>query len=255
MLGDRLTVDDRGTYAVTVTPDLCVGPVGHAFLFGGAMLALAVEAGGRLIDRPVVQATAQFLRFVPLNAMLTLDVAALKSGRTLAQAAVTARLDSGPVARIALGLGQRDGFDGYQWATRPSVPDPDACPLHDILPPQDHQAQFLARIEAREVPHAADDGTTRLWLRRRDGGPNDRTTLALFGDFLPLAVGRATERPGGGNSVDNVLRMLEEAEAGWIMCDMQVAAAAHGFAHGDVRLWSQSGRLLALGAQTIIQKG
>ena len=256
MLADQFVAGDRSsTYRVEITPELCVGPPGHAFLFGGACLALAIEAGGRAVARPVIQASAQFLRFMPLGAALDLDVDTLAAGKTLAQALVTARIDQETVARISIGLGRRDGFAADQWVVAPSVPAADDCPGRDILPIQDGDARFLARIEVREIPQMAASGKTRLWLRRRDGGANDRMTLAIFGDFLPLAVGRVTGRAGGGNSVDNVLRVLAEAEPGWILCDMEVAAIEHGFAHGDVRLWSAAGKLLATGTQTIVQKG
>lgn len=242
------------TFRFEITPTLCVGPPGHSFLFGGACLGIAIEAAGRVIGRPVVQASAQFLRFMPCGAMVDLEVKPHAAGRTLAQVAVIMRIAEEEVALVSLGLGQREGFETKQWIDAPLAASADECSRRAILPPQDAKALFLGQIEAREITQTAQEGRTLLWLRRRDGGSNDRMTLASFADFLPLALGRATSRPGGGNSVDNVLRLLDEAGPGWILCDMEISAAAHGFAHGNLKLWSQEGKLLAIGAQSLIQK-
>lgn len=215
---------------------------------------MAIEAAARVMERPVVQASAQFLRFMPRGALVDLEVQPQVGGKTLAQAIVVMRIAEEEVARVNLGLGRRNGFEAKQWITAPFAAPAGACSRRAILPPQDAEAQFLSRIETREITQTAQEGRTLLWLRRRDGGPSDRMTLAVFADFLPLALGRATDRPGGGNSVDNVLRLLDEAGPGWILCDMEISAAAHGFAHGNLKLWSQDGKLLAIGSQSLIQK-
>lgn len=254
MLLDHFPANAGPTFRIEITPDLCVGPPGHSYFFGGACLGMAVEAAARVVERPVVQASAQFFRFMPRGALMDIEVHPKAGGKTLAQATVIMRIANEEVTRVSLGLGCRDGFEAHQWISAPLVPPADECSLQHILPPQDAHAQFLERIEAREISGNAEGGRTLLWLRRRDGGPNDRMALAAFADFLPLALGRGTGRPGGGNSVDNVLRLLDEAGPGWILCDMEISAAVHGFAHGSLRLWSQEGKLLSIGAQTLIQK-
>lgn len=243
-------------FAIAITPDLAVGPPGHAYLFGGATLALALEVAAAATGRPVVQGTLQFVSFTPLGAILELDVETLQAGRTLAQVRVTGSLEGRILFHAGVVLGQREGFIPKQWIAAPAVPPPEACPPCTDLPPQDANAHFLAGIEVREAGGAsAVPGRTLLWLRRLDRAPVDVASLAMFADFIPVALGRASGQAGGGNSLDNALRMVRTAPAGWCLADMTVSAAHGGFAQGAVSLWGQSGSLLATGSQSLLMKG
>ena len=243
-------------FAIPITPDLAVGPPGHAYLFGGATLALALEVAAEATGRPVVQGALQFVSFSPLGAVLELVVETLQAGRTLAQVRVTGSLEGRILFHAGVVLGQREGFAPQQWIAAPTVPPPDACPLCTDLPPQDANARFLAGIEVREAGVAAAvPGRTLLWLRRREGAPVDVASLAMFADFIPLALGRASGQAGGGNSLDNALRMVRPAPAGWCLADITVSAAHGGFAQGAVSLWDEGGNLLATGSQSLLMKG
>ncbi|MFY8048416.1 MAG: acyl-CoA thioesterase [Erythrobacter sp.] len=247
---------DAARFAIAITPDLAVGPPGHAYLFGGATLALALEVAAAATGRPVVQGALQFVSFTPLGAVLELTVETLQAGRTLAQVRVTGSLEGRILFHAGVVLGQREGFVPQQWVAAPVVPLPEACPPCTDLPPQDANAHFLASIEAREAGDAAvTPGRTLLWLRRRDGAAIDVAGLALFADFVPLALGRTSGQTGGGNSLDNALRMVRTAPAGWCLADMTISAAHGGFAQGTVNLWDQSGSLLATGSQSLLMKG
>jgi acyl-CoA thioesterase II len=83
----------------------------------------------------------------------------------------------------------------------------------------------------------------------------DTACLAMFADFVPLALGRATGREGGGNSLDNAIRIVRNGQSGWCLCDITVSAAHGGFAQGSVSLWDEGGKLLATGAQSLLMKG
>jgi acyl-CoA thioesterase len=37
-----------------------------------------------------------------------------------------------------------------------------------------------------------------------------------------------------------------------VLCDIQVQGIANGFGHGSVHLWSENGKLLATGGQSLI---
>jgi acyl-CoA thioesterase len=247
---------DDARFAIAITPDQAVGPPGHAYLFGGATLALALEVAAVATGRPVVQGALQFVSFTPLGAALELEVETLQAGRTLAQVRVTGNVEGRLVFHASVALGAREGFAPQQWAAAPPAPPPDACPAITDLPPQDENAHFLAGIEAREAGGDTNaPGRTLLWLRRRDSAPLDTASLAIFADFVPLALGRATGRAGGGNSLDNTLRMVRPAPAGWCLADITVSAAHGGFAEGTVSLWDERGNLLATGAQSLLMKG
>jgi acyl-CoA thioesterase len=247
---------DAARFAIAITPDLAVGPPGHAYLFGGATLALALEVATVATGRPVVQGALQFVSFTPLGAVLELAVEILQAGRTLTQVRVTGGLEGRILFHAGVVLGSREGFAPQQWITAPCVPAPEACLPCTDLPPQDANARFLDGIEAREASgDTVMPGRTLLWLRRRDGGLLDTSSLAMFADFVPLALGRATGRAGGGNSLDNALRMVRNAPAGWCLCDITVSAAHGGFAQGNVSLWDEGGSLLATGSQSLLMKG
>jgi acyl-CoA thioesterase len=204
----------------------------------------------------VVQGALQFVSFTPLGAVLELEVETLQAGRTLAQVRVTGSHEGRTLFHAGAVLGSREGFDPQQWIAAPTAPSPDACPAITDLPPQDENAQLLAGIEAREAGgDAPAAGRTLLWLRRRNGAPLDTASLAMFADFVPLALGRATGHAGGGNSLDNSLRMVRTALAGWCLADITVSAAHGGFAQGTVSLWDETGNLLASGAQSLLMKG
>ncbi|WP_017672750.1 thioesterase family protein [Blastomonas sp. AAP53] len=242
-----------GRYAIAIGPELAVGPPGHAYLFGGASLALALDAAAATTGRAVVQGSLQFVSFTPLGQTLDLAVTVLQAGKTLAQVQVTGHVGERLVLQAGVTLGARAGIAAQQWARAPDVPPPGSCPPSTSLPRQDDKAQFLASMEVRELP--ADDlptGRARFWLRRKAAGPIDTASLALFADFIPVALGRVSGRPGGGNSVDNSLRMVSTAPPGWCLCDITITAAASGFAQGRVDLWSENGQLLATGGQTLL---
>lgn len=246
---------DETRYGLTVDPDLAVGPPGHAYLFGGACLALAFDVASDTVDRPVIHGALQFVSFIPLGSLLELAVEVLQAGRTLAHVRVTGTLDGRLVFHAGIALGAREGFAPQQWTKPPHVLRPDLCPPAIRLPPQDEKAHFLGGIEVREADGASKEkGRTTLWLRRKNGAPLDAPSLAMFADFLPLALGRTTGSTGGGNSLDNTLRMAGFAPAGWCLCDMTIPSATAGFAQGLVHLWDTEGRLLATGAQSLLLK-
>lgn len=245
-----------GLYSITIDPQLAVGPPGHAYLFGGACLGLALDVAADAVGRPVVQGALQFVSFTPLGQVLDMAVEILQAGKTVAQVRVTGSVADRQVFQAGVTLGERPGFADRQWATAPQVPPPELCPPCATLPPQDAQALLLEGMEVREADtDALGPGRSRLWLKRLDGSPIDTVSLAMFADFIPIALGRVSGRAGGGNSLDNSLRMVRTAPPGWCLCDMIIPATASGFAQGQVSLWDEGGSLLATGAQSLLIAG
>jgi hypothetical protein len=77
-------------------------------------------------------------------------------------------------------------------------------------------------------------------------------SLAILGDYVPFGIGQALGRMGGGNSLDNTLRVYRLVPTEWVLLDIRIDAVAHGFGHGTVHLWSQDGSLLASASQSTI---
>src|SRR3546814_19838842 len=83
---------DRGDiFRLKVSADLCVGPAGHVFLFGGAGPGGAIAAMEQCSGRKLLCATAQYLSYARGGAFLDLVVLIIEAGKKGAQAHANAR--------------------------------------------------------------------------------------------------------------------------------------------------------------------
>jgi acyl-CoA thioesterase len=97
------------------------------------------------------------------------------------------------------------------------------------------------------------DGRTLLWARIPElSGPIDAPGLAVLGDFVPFGVGQALGIRGGGNSLDNTLRVVDLAPTDWVLLDITVQAVERGFGHGISQMYATDGTLLATASQSCI---
>ena len=100
---------------------------------------------------------------------------------------------------------------------------PDADRRHDQRPARPAPGEGSSDRGPRRRPG---DGQTVMWARIPDViEAVDATTLAVLGDFVPMGVGQALGVRGGGNSLDNTLRV------GQLVPD-EVGAARHPGARG-----------------------
>jgi acyl-CoA thioesterase-2 len=251
------------TFTLRVTEDLCVGPLGHVFLFGGAGLGAAVLALEQTFQRGLVWATAQYISFARLGADVVLDVATAQQGRSVTQATVTGHVGDQTIFSVMAALGDRDPhpekiWPDQHWRDMPDMPPPDACQQEPQRPTQDPNARLRQSLDVRAIPGPArremaiETGRTLLWIRQKQGAPIDAAMLAVFADFVPGAIGGALGRGGGGNSLDNNLRVRKIVPTGWVLCDVQAQAAARGFGHGHMRLYAEDGTLMATASQSIV---
>ena len=67
-----------------------------------------------------------------------------------------------------------------------------------------------------------------------------------------MGLGQALGVRGGGNSLDNTLRVARPAPTEWVLLDIRVDAVHHGFGHGTVHMWAEDGTLLAVASQSCI---
>lgn len=252
-----LTRTSDTTYEITVTGDLCVGPVGHVFLFGGAGLAAAVSALEQTFQRGLVWATSQYISFARLGDVVQLDVGTAQAGRSVTQATVTGRVGGNTIFSVMASLGERDGYPDAHWRDMPAMPPPEACVEEPQRPTQDPRAGLRGALDVRSNPaitreEVISTGRSLLWMRQKQPGAIDAAMLAVFADFVPGAIGGALGRAGGGNSLDNNLRIRKIVPTEWVLCEMQAQAAARGFGHGHMRLYAQDGTLMATASQSII---
>ena len=76
--------------------------------------------------------------------------------------------------------------------------------------------------------------------------------VAFIGDLLMLGLSDAFGTPTTANSLDNTIRIVERAATEWVMLDVRIDAAAHGYAHAGAHLWTDDGVLLGMATQTLV---
>ena len=74
----------------------------------------------------------------------------------------------------------------------------------------------------------------------------DGAALAVLGDFVPMGVSQALGIRGGGNSLDNTLRIVDLVPTDWVLLDIRIHAVERGFGHGLVHMFAEDGTLLAM---------
>lgn len=243
-------------WTLPVTPDLCVG---GSFLFGGCGLGAAIAALEATSSRTLVWATGQYLDFARPGEVVDLDVTIAVSGHQITQGRVVCHVGNREILTVNAALGDRPFEHHGQFETMPDVPPPAACP------PREHRYDIAGSISSQldervvkfrgveELPGPPGDGRTMMWARiPRVLEGVDAAALAVLGDFVPMGVGQALGIRGGGNSLDNTLRVAHLVPTEWVLLDINIHAAQRGFGHGLVRMFAEDGTLLATASQSCI---
>ncbi len=244
-------------WMLPVTPAISTpGP----FLFGGCGLGAAIAAMEGTSGRPVVWATAQYLSYAVPPSVLDIDVTIAAEGRSVTQARVVGHVADTEVLTVNAALGTREMEPEGAWVVPPDVPGPEDCPVRG--PRMPGTESIMDRIDVRLADarsweemegNPAPDGRSLLWARMPDLlDPSSGASLAILGDYVPFGISQALGLIGGGNSLDNTLRVYRLAPTEWVLLDIRIHAVAHGFGHGVVHLWSQEGTLLATASQSTI---
>ena len=244
-------------WVLPVTPGISTpGP----FLFGGCALGAAIAALEETSGRPVVWAAAQYLSYAKPPSVMDVDVTLAAVGRSITQARVVGHVGDTEILTVNAALGRRDLDVEGTWVERPDAPRPDECPvrlprvpgipsIQDRIDTRLAAARGWDEIEGNPVP----DGRSLLWARMPDLLElSSGAALAILGDYVPFGIGQALGRMGGGNSLDNTLRVYRLVPTAWVLLDIRIHAVAHGFGHGVVHLWAEDGTLLATASQSTI---
>jgi acyl-CoA thioesterase len=244
-------------WVLPVTPGIStVGP----FLFGGCALGAAIAAMEATCGRPVVWATAQYLSYAHPPSILDIDVTLAVQGHSITQARVVGHVADTEILTVNAALGTRDLPTEGSWVEMPAVPPPEDCDVRGPRLPGTES--IMDRLDVRLASarawdemdgNPAPDGRSMLWARVPDLlDLSSGASLAILGDYVPFGIGQALGRIGGGNSLDNTLRVYRLVPSEWVLLDIRVHAVAHGFGHGAVHLWSEDGALLATASQSAI---
>lgn len=227
-------------------------------IYGGTAIAASMMAMEAATQRDVQWVTTQFVAPAPNGRVIEMHTEVLASGKRTAQVRVTATIDD-EVMYASLGstgIPRENGLTG-QFETMPVVTRPE-----DSAPRMQGPPRAEAPTEpgwAREceylVPDIVEserggDGTMAMWTRFRSGRPMSPAQIAFAADMVPVAIARGAGRMGAGTSLDNSMRFAGGADTEWVLLELQGNMASGGYGHGIVRVWSQTGRLLATGSQT-----
>lgn len=248
-------------WMLPVTPGISAG---GQFLFGGCALGAAIAAMEGVTGRPVIWATAQYLSYARPPSVLDVDVTVAVDGRHIAQARATGHVADTEILTVNAALGSREFDRTGSWVERPEVPDPDDCPERGLRFPGTESV--MNRLDVRLASanewqdiegNPVEGGRTALWARMPDMlDLSSGAALAILGDYVPFGISQALGVWGGGNSLDNTLRVYRLVPTEWVLLDIRIQAVARGFGHGVVHQWAQDGTLLATASQsTIVRTG
>jgi acyl-CoA thioesterase-2 len=248
--------DDPLRWRLPVTPGLSTP---GKFLFGGCGLAAGVEIMEEVSGRPCVWATAQYLSYAPTESVVEWEVVPAVTGHQVSQSRAVGRVDGTEILTVNAALGRRSLEVSGQWAARPSVPPPEDCGPREI--PAMLSGTIFDRIEVRVASGRqfgefdgtpSSDGRSAVWARLLDVVEQSGAALSVFGDMVPSGIGQALGRAGGGNSLDNTIRIARLVPTEWVLVDVRIHAIYAGFGHGLAHLWAEDGTLLGTASQSVI---
>ncbi|MEZ5322442.1 MAG: thioesterase family protein [Microthrixaceae bacterium] len=228
------------------------------FLFGGCGLGASITALEAVTGRPTVWATAQYLSYATLGEVVDLDIVIATDGHFTTQGRVVGRVGDREVFTVNAALGSRP-FDGTgRWERPPEVPEPEDCPARASN--WDVSGTVMERMDMRlaagrqweDLDGApSPDGRSALWIRLPELASSS-ATVAILGDYVPFGIAQALGRWTNANSLDNTIRVVNIVDTDWVLVDVRIHGVEHGFGHGLVHLWSQTGELMAVASQSSI---
>jgi acyl-CoA thioesterase-2 len=244
-------------WTLPVTPGISTT---GGFLFGGCGLGAAISALEATAGRSCIWATAQYLSYARPGEVVDVDVTVAVEGHQITQARAVCHVADREILTVNAALGDRPLEHAGQWERMPpDLPAPEECP------PRTHRADGAGTINERldqrlvkgrsweELDGVRGDGQVLLWARIPDVIEGvDATALAILGDFVPMGIGQALGVLGGGNSLDNTLRVGRVVPTEWVLMDIRVHAVERGFGHGLVHMFAEDGVLLATASQSVI---
>ncbi len=241
--------------------------VSEGFMFGGCGLAAAISALEGTSGRRCVWATAQYLSYTQLDDVVDIDVTIAVEGHAITQARAVCHVADREILTVNAALGDREFETNGQWESMPAdLPVPISLPKRPTS--VDSEGTITAQLDQRMVKglewdqlatSSTDaiqgDGQTLMWARIPEVIADvDAVTLAILGDYVPMGVGQSLGRRGGGNSLDNTLRVGRMVPTDWVLMDIRIHAVERGFGHGLVHMFAEDGTLLATASQSVIAR-
>ena len=248
---------NRFRWKLPVTTGICTG---GDFMFGGAGLGAALAAMEGTSGRETIWATAQYLSFARPGEVVDVDVTLAVEGHQMTQARAVCHVADREILTVNAALGHREFPHDGQWEIMPSdVPPPADCPIACTAWTW---ATPCTGASTSGWPRAATSTTSTArpaTAARSCGRASPRCSRASTAPPSPCsatscrwASARRSAIRGGGNSLDNTLRLAKLVPTDWVLLDIHVHAVERGFGHGLVHMFAEDGTLLATASQSCI---
>jgi len=192
---------------------------------------------------------------------MEIDVTLAVVGHQITQARAVGHVGDREILTVNAALGERAFEHRATFAKMPDVPMPSEIASREHRHPVEntiHERLDERLVKGRELEDLngePNDGRTIMWARIPDVLSDvDAATLAVLGDFVPMAIGQALGVRGGGNSLDNTLRIVRLVPTKWVLLDIQIQGVERGFGHGTMDMFAEDGTLLATASQSVIAR-
>ena len=240
---------------------------------GGVLMTIALRAmREELQDEELkpLSATTVFCSPVPHGPMEVRVHVLRKSGAAAqVRATLTSTAAPGPgLEVIATFARDRSGLE-FLDAVMPEAPGPEDSEEYFNTFKPDARASFLQQIDMRlAIGHrwfepGWEPGPARFarWVRFKESqmqdGVLDPLALPPMIDFMPPALDEyqgamPLEKRVFAPSLDLTVYFLEEVKTEWMLVHGRSRHARAGYATGDLEIWTEEGRLAAVGSQMMI---
>ena len=240
---------------------------------GGVLMTIALRAMKEELGDDALKplsATTVFCSPVPHGPMeIRVNILRRSAGAAQLRAALTSTVAPGPgLEVIATFARDRKGLE-FLDAKMPNVPGPKACDKYFNAFEPDARASFLHQVDMKlasghrwfEEDWPPGKAEFSRWMRYHESqmidGIVDPLALPPLIDFMPPAL---AEHQGAipfserifAPSLDLTVYFLEDLTTEWQLIFGRCRQARAGYATGDIEIWSEDGRLVAVGSQMMI---
>lgn len=226
--------------------------------YGGLSAALCVEAAQRAFpDAPPLR-SGQFAFVGPAAGELSIEVKALRQGKSTLFVAVDLLGEQGVATHGVLTFGAaRTSEVSHIDAPRPAVAAPDQC--EPFFPSDPNRAphfssQFEVRMAGGTRPLTGEAPEYLLWIRHRDPAANTLSALIALADTPPPPAMSLFPRFGPISTMTwslDVVGLPPEGDAGWRLLRSRAETIGDGYSTQTMDLWDANGQPLILARQNV----
>lgn len=249
----QITPRDDG-FSAQVTDDWKQGRT----TYGGLSAALCVEAAQRAFpDAPPLR-SAQFAFVGPAAGELSIQVKALRQGKSTLFVAVDLLGEQGVATHGVLTFGAARASEvSYVDAPCPAVAPPDSC--EPFFPSDPNRAphfsrQFEVKLAGGTRPLTGEAPEYLLWIRHRDAAATSLSALIALADTPPPPAMALFPRFGPISTMTwalDVVGLPGEADDGWRLLRSRAETIGDGYSTQAMDLWDAQGRPLVLARQNV----